>query len=296
MANGKILCIDDTPDEVIETSKKTLRETVHEIFKGLLYEIMFGITGKDGLELISKDKDIKLVLLDIQFEGQEMQGSEIADSLFDLNKNLKIIVLTKLEDTGKKRSFGWKPNVIGYVIKKDIANPGNRSLIKNLAEAVIDDPENKKWVLYLDTDKKRVKLLKGNERYEFSIPRSQRKWLLLEACANNPNKCMSSFDIQGFIELDAQYPEYVNKEVSQINETVLNKTGWRTWGILDTDCPEQSSARLIIGDVKIDEEKIPTYRKSPEQLITLTQFEEFKKNIESRLKKLEEEIFSLKNR
>jgi hypothetical protein len=47
-------------------------------------------------------------------------------------------------------------NVVGYVIKKYIANPGNRSLIKNRAEAVIEDSENKRWVLHLDTDKKRA--------------------------------------------------------------------------------------------------------------------------------------------
>lgn len=292
---GNILCIDDIPEDEIETSGKSLTDTINDIFNGFPYKIIFSTSGIEGLEIVNNNKDIKLVLLDIQFDGQEMQGSAIADNLFIINPKLKIIVLTKLEGTGERRRFGWKPNVVGYIIKKDIANPGNRKLLRNLSEAVIDDPENKKWILYLDTDKKKVTLVKENERSEFSIPRSQRKWLLLEACSNNPNKCISSFDIEDFIKLEAQYPNYVNKEVSQINETVLKKTGWRTWGILDTNCPEQSSVKLIVGKVEIDKEKIPTYKKSINKIITMTQFEDYKKVVEERFKRIEEEINLLKN-
>lgn len=292
MIKGKILCIDDDPDELIETSHKSLTDTVSDIFED--YEVFFETTGQAGLERVEKDQDIKLILLDIEFAGQEMQGSEIADNLHKINPHLKIIVLTKFEDTGQKRRFGWKPNVVGYIVKKDISDPGNRKLLSNLAEGIIEDPDNRKWEISLDTDLKKVTVSQGKKSYSFSIPRSERKWLLLEACANNPNEWINSYDIEGFTQLEAQYPEYVNKEVYDINKTVIKKTDWRTWGILDTSREAPGSAKLVIGNVKIDKEDTATYKRPAKQFITAVEFEKYKKHVESRLRKLEERINLLK--
>lgn len=298
MSKGTILCIDDMPNLIVESSKQSLQESVRDIFSEFPYDVIFQTTGEKGLCYVEKNKGaVKLVLLDINFEGtgQKMQGSEIADKLMLINPYLKIIILTSIEDTGKKRSFGWKANVAGYIVKKDIADAGNIQLLRNLSKSLIEDPDNKRWILHLDTDNKKVTLQSDAERYSFSIPRSPRKWLLLEACANNPNECVGSFDIEGFIDLEAQYPEYVNKEVSGINEIVIKKTGWRLWGILSTDCDTKSSAKLVIGDVKIDESETPSYKRLEKPYVTRAYFEDYRKQIEERLKNLEQEINFLRN-
>lgn len=292
MEKGKILCIDDNPEEIIESSDMALDKTLKDIFKGSRYKIIFAPDGKAGLAAVNKDKSIKLVLLDIKFPESQtepgMQGPEIADKLNIIDPQVKIIVLTNLNDTGKKRSFGWKPNVVGYVIKREISDKSNSLLIKNLAEGVIEDPLNKRWILSLDTDKRKAKLSKDEFTMSFSIPRSERQWLLLEACANNPNKPVASFDIEGYTQLEAQYNEYVNREVYNINKRVMEKTQWRTWGILDTRSDEQSSAKLVIGDVKIDNEEITNYKRhKKDKYVT---HEEFMKFIEG-FEKFKKEVF-----
>ena len=296
---GKVLCIDDIPNELIIGSNKSLKDTIVDIFRDPPYEVIFSKSGAEGLEIVRQDPDIELVLLDIQFNGQEMQGSKIADNLFKINPSLRVIVLTKEEGTGEKRSFGWKRNIIGYIIKKNIANPANMTLLKNLAYAVIDDPKNEKWTMALDTDRKKVSLIKGGESYSFSIPRSQRKWQLIAACAANPNECIESIDIEDYATKSDEVDASIHREVYEINHKVLKTTQWRTWGILDTHCGTESSARLIIGKVRIDEEKIPTFKSTVKQqglMITAEQFEEYKKYIESRFEKIKEELLSLEKR
>lgn len=284
MNRQKILCIDDNPDEIIESSQLTLDATLKSIFADSKYNIIFAINGDAGLKAVREDNDIKLVLLDVMFvgRGQTMQGPEIANKLNIVTPEAKVIVLTNVDKTGKKISFGKKPNVVGYVIKKKIADDSNSVLLRNLSEAVMVDPLNERWTLRLDTDKRKITLLKENYSCHFTM-RSERRWLLLEACANNPNEFVNSYDIEGFLDIPGpSFPEYVYREVYAINNKVLDKAQWRTWGMLHTDHNEKSSAKLVIGKVEIDQESIVGYKRPlDKRFVTTREFEEFKKDFET---------------
>ncbi|MFQ5455398.1 MAG: hypothetical protein ACE5EA_04220 [Nitrospirota bacterium] len=78
-----------------------------------------------------------------------------------------------------------------------------------------------------------------------------------------------------------QGPEIADKlNIIDPQVKVIVLTRWRTWGILDTHCDEQSSAKLVIGKVEIDTEEIPTYKRDPKQkFVPFEEFERLKKEV-----------------
>ncbi|MEK7846335.1 MAG: response regulator, partial [Nitrospinota bacterium] len=101
MAKTKILCIDDTPDQIIDTSvNTTLKQILEGIYKLTPYEVVFETLGEEGIDAAKKDNNIKLVLLDIEFTRQKKQGDEIAKDLIKNRPELKVIVLSRDSRTG----------------------------------------------------------------------------------------------------------------------------------------------------------------------------------------------------
>jgi CheY-like chemotaxis protein len=74
----KILCIDDEPDAP-KIANKTLKQILHDIYDTSSYEVIFATNGDKGIEIAGSDKDIKLVLLDVEFKKQKKQGDMIAE-------------------------------------------------------------------------------------------------------------------------------------------------------------------------------------------------------------------------
>jgi len=299
MANSKILCIDDTPDEIIDIfSQKSLRKILEGTFKGCPYGIVFATSGEEGIDIIRKNPDVRLVLLDIEFSGQPKQGAQIADDLYRIRQKLGIVVLTRFDERGKKTKFGWKPNILAYLVKKELSDIVWQERLRRLSEAIIEDPENKKWMLELDTDIGKLSLKRGREVFSMTF-RSQKKIALLAACAQKPNECVSSVDMEGFI-IDRNYPYdyYVNRPCYEINKQVRERTNWATWGILDPHCGGSSAVKLVIGEAKVD---LPpsaadkgyfrwAYVTHSElnNYVSKIEFKRFQKEVKDRLSKIEE--------
>jgi len=274
MSNIKILCIDDTPDEVIDTSNNvSLKQVLQSIYKSLPYKLIFEKYGEKGIEIAKNDSNIKLVLLDVEFKKQEKQGDKIAGDLLKVRPELKVIVLTKIVPSAKGRgrgikiSLGSKNNIIHYIVKKELSSPAIQEKLKNLSRAVINDYTNKNWTIRYDDigvinlTNKQIK-----REYEINIPSTSEPALL--ECMKSPNKPVS---------LPTTYGRNLSRVHNTVNNNVREGTDWNTWGILTKEGCAKGHLKLLIGLV-VPLPTSGTPKKDP--YVTQSQFEKFMKEFE----------------
>ena len=265
---SNILCIDDEPDAP-KIANKTLRQILHNIYNTSPYDVIFETNGDKGIEFAGSDKETKLVLLDVEFKKQKKQGDMIAKELLKVRPELKVIVLTRFTETGKKISFGHKRNVVHYVIKEEIASLDIQNRLKNLSHAIIEDYENKDWQLEYNSPET-ITLYNGKESYGINIPITAQE--ALGDCIQSPNSPVSLSDSFN-----------LNKAHNMINNNVREGTAWKTWGILTRESCAKGQLKLVVGSVVSS----PTHQTPKDPYVRQSQFEMFMKGINDRLGKIE---------
>ena len=268
---SKILCIDDEPDAP-KIANKTLRQILHDFYDTSPYDVIFETNGDKGVEIARSDKGTRLVLLDVEFRKQKNQGDTIAKELLKVRPELKVIVLTRFTETGKKISFGHKRNVVHYVIKEEISSQDIQRKLKNLSQSVIEDYENRGWQLQYDGHET-ITMSKGKESYGINIPITAKGAII--DCIQSPNKPVSlseSFNL--------------NKAHNMINKNVLEGTDWKTWGILTREGCAKGQLKLVVGSVVTS----PAYQTPKDPYVRLSQLEMFMKRINERLGKIEQTL------
>lgn len=268
---SNILCIDDEPDAP-KIANRTLRQILHDIYDTSPYEVIFETNGDKGIEIAGSGKDIKLVLLDVEFKKQKKQGDTIAKELLKVRPELKVIVLTRFTETGKKISFGHKRNVVHYVIKEEIASLDIQNKVKNLSHAIIEDYENKDWQLEYNSPET-ITLYNGKESYGINIPITAQG--AIADCIKSPNRPISlseSFNL--------------HRIHNMINKNVREGTGWKTWGILTREGCAKGQLKLMIGSVISSS----AHQTPKDPYVTQSQFEMFMKGINDRLGKIEQTL------
>jgi len=269
----KILCIDDEPDAP-KIANRTLRQILHDIYNTSPYDVIFETNGDKGIEIAGSDKENRLVLLDVEFKKQKKQGDMIAKELLKVRPELKVIVLTRFTETGKKISFGHKRNVVHYVIKEEIASPDIQNKVKNLSHAIIEDYENKGWQLEYDSPET-INLYNGKESYGINIPITAQG--AIADCIKSPNRPVS---------LSESYN--LHRIHNMINNNVREGTGWKTWGILTREGCAKGQLKLMIGSVISS----PAHQTPKDHYVMQSQFEMFMKEINDRLGKIEQRLFN----
>ncbi len=283
MAKKKILCIDDTPDAP-EIGGKRLSEVLGDIYKQSPYQLIFETNGEKGIETARDDGDIELALLDVEFKRQKKQGDVIANDLLSVRPHMKVIVLTRKDDRGKKISFGWKSNVIQYVLKKNLESPNNQDRLRNLSTAAIEDYYNDTWEIeYKKESKGNMLYLRNTGRlsnnainiFPINIPYEYEK--AITKCMQAPKEPIDISDVVGF--------RRQNKIINIVNSKVLEVTDWNTWGILTKEDCGPAQIRLLIGKIltssitKDDMPELASY-------VTKSEFNEFRDEINSKLDEL----------
>lgn len=279
----KILCIDDMPDQVLSDDGKSLRQILTEVFKPTSYELVFKTTSKEGIQAAMSDPAIKLVLLDIQFYGKA-EGPEIATALGAHAPHLKIIVLTSVDEKGKKISFGWKPNVVNYVLKADIDKYIVLQQLQNLAKAVMEDYENKHWeVEFVSTGTINLKHSVSSKSYGINFPSSMDDAMKAAIAAPNAPIANPGGSMGGMRGESA-----LNKVLNIVNDRVLNGTGWNTWGILSREQCAKGQFKLVIGSVASSSSAPP----AGSSYVLSSVFGKYKEDMEKRLRAMEQIIRS----
>lgn len=271
-----ILCIDDRPDGKI-TLNQSLREILQNIFSSR-YKLDFATTWNEARDILSEDpeKPVSLVLLDIEFENQEVQGSEIADLIKKINQELRIIVLTRKDNQGNKVRFKRKQNVIKYFVKQQLSDENNRLNLFNLAKAIIYDYKNEGWKLSWNPNEKTMTLSAGCIPIPVCIDVSNTEYQeVIQKCLKSPNTPVGPFGDQ--VLKDVNY---------DINKWVREKTEWRTWGILTKEGCAKGQLKLLIGSIV----QPSAFMAPKESFVSHSEFEKFKKDIEERLGAIEKAL------
>lgn len=127
--SSKVLFLDDRWEE--ENWKQSFDRWLPESVKAV-YEKF----GFKAVQLLKENPDIKLVFLDLHFEGQSEQGEEILNKIKDQYPNLRVIILTSINDVelalrlvhGEKKAY--------YYFYKDSLDPDQvRKIIENAIES-----------------------------------------------------------------------------------------------------------------------------------------------------------------
>ncbi len=101
-----VMVVDDEPDTV---------NLVKTILEREGYDIITANNGKECLEKL-KDKNVDLVLLDIMMPG--MSGWDVYEKIKKMYRSdLKVVFLTVLEATTKRREELAKEGIVDYITK-----------------------------------------------------------------------------------------------------------------------------------------------------------------------------------
>ncbi len=272
----KVLCIDDTPNERIPPeTENTLRGRLTDIFHEQ-YDIIFEENPDQAIAICEKYGDIKLILLDVEFPGPYKQGPEIADILSKVAPSTRIIVLTRIDERGNKIKFGWKRNVVQYIVKKTISKPEMQYRLLNLAKAIIEDYENSNWQIER-SGPETMNITRGNESFGFDIPLTLKDAFI--ECLIYPNRPVTLSDAYN-----------LNKVHNSINDIVREKTDWCTWGILTKEGCAKGQLKLLVGSVVSGEERESDTNKN---FLNRKEFDEFKNDVEKKLSNIEDLLNSI---
>lgn len=266
----EILCIEDEPEELFGNA--TLYQWLDKLF-GKRYGFLLEQDPEKAYDLLHESPDIKVVLLDIEFSGEPL-GSEIADTIYRMRPDIKIIVLTIKDHKGARISLRQKKNVWEYFVKMDMEHAQGRVGLYNIAKGLIEDPYNMNW---------RIRLVPEDRKMVLSNPvidiveeisfRNIDDINTVASCLEHPGKCINIIDI----EKSSDYQ--LAKIVSRVNSRIRDALGWRTWGILDSKRCADNELRVLIGSEQVngDEDKFT---------VLLTELAEVKSRLENLERKL----------
>lgn len=270
----KILLIDDFPDQGFETGNgQTGWEELQEVIFGLFgndYEVLIEEDPREGERLVEEDKEIEIVLLDIDFDGNPI-GQAIAKNIGTINPDVRVVVLTKLDGRGNRITFGQLKNVWYYFLKKDLSESTGRVELKGIVTALLDDPYNSKWSMTFDGETATLNHPDLSKEITIAVGNTNQAATLAH-CLKSPNECHNYGDIEGIT------PAYqLPRVVSELNARFIKRTDYKIWGFLDSKRCVNNSVKLVIGE----KEQLPT---------------ETKMSLEKQLQLLQEEMTALKQR
>lgn len=97
-------------------------------------EAVYEAHGYKALERLKENPDIKLVFLDMQFEGQSEQGEEILNKIKDKYPDIKVIVLTGAPDVQSALRWAKERKIYNYFEKGKL----DKDLIVNAVNNALD--------------------------------------------------------------------------------------------------------------------------------------------------------------
>jgi len=115
----KLLVVDDEND---------ICDFVKTFFKDRGFHVFTALNGEDALSIAKKEKP-EIILLDIKMKG--MDGLAALKHIKELDRSIKIIMVTALEDQDKMRE-AYKLGACDYITKPLILDYLEQTVLKNL--------------------------------------------------------------------------------------------------------------------------------------------------------------------
>lgn len=247
----KVLVIDD---EI--TSGSFLGRKIKDFFVQENHEVLFANTWEDeGFEakakdLIQKEKaNIELILLDILFSGQSLEGGDIFEKLKKLTPQIPVAILTQRDIHTEAEEF-LERGAVDYIVKTDFKRISNK--LKNIIRSLTKDPENKRLKLVLIKQTDYLYYINIEDKNGFSVLKRRKR--LTSPVLDVILKCI------GDKEKEAAFPEgikdfdrgEIQKEVWKLNKRVRDSSNGRVHALLKGLGEYGMSAfKLLIGEVEI---------------------------------------------
>jgi len=94
-------------------------------------------SGEEGLGALKADigRDFRVVLLDVLFPGQRMDGEAIFAEIRNLREDLPIVILTRLDSWTEAQGFQDR-GALNFFVKQAFADPAQKSKFLNQLRAV----------------------------------------------------------------------------------------------------------------------------------------------------------------
>lgn len=115
----KLLVVDDESD---------ICDFVTTFFQDRGFQVMTALNSDDALSAIKKDRP-DLILLDIKMKG--MDGIATLKHIKELDKNIKVIMVTALDDQERMRE-AYKLGACDYITKPLVLDYLEQAVLKNL--------------------------------------------------------------------------------------------------------------------------------------------------------------------
>jgi len=284
----KILCIDDLPGSPF--GEKSLEGWLQEMcgskemFAGK-YQLLIEEDPDAAYDLVKADKtdkEIDLVLLDIEFDGDPL-GSVIARKLYDLRPDIKVVVLTSLDEKGKKISLRQRENVWFYFVKADLAEATGITHLFRIVRSLLEDPFNEKWTVEFVPEDMSLTLRhptydNGNLEVPLTLKNSDQV-NTLETCLLQAGTCLD------IVEITGKSDGYIlSKVVKAINDRIVEHTSYRTWGILNSRNCAKNAVKILLGSQT--QENLHSHEDTPTMRDTVAALEKRIASLEKRIEKL----------
>lgn len=115
----KILIVDDEVD---------VCDFVKNFFEERGFQVFAALNGNEALSIIKRERP-QLILLDIKME--QMDGIAALRYMKEIDKDLKVIMVTALEDQDKMEA-AYKLGAIDYITKPLVLDHLEQTVIKNI--------------------------------------------------------------------------------------------------------------------------------------------------------------------
>lgn len=119
----KILVVDDEHD---------ICDFVQTFFKDRGFQVFIALNGDEAISITKREKP-ELVLLDIKMKG--MDGLAVLKHIKDLDRSIKIIMVTALEDQDKMHE-AYKLGAVDYITKPLVLDYLEEAVGRNLKVAI----------------------------------------------------------------------------------------------------------------------------------------------------------------
>lgn len=243
----KILCIDDQYDgeKYGKPSEKnpdnSLGGWLHHIF-GNEYSLLLEKEPEKAYELIKTDENIEVVLLDIEFDGDPL-GRVIAKNILDLRPDIKIVVLTTVDERGRRISLNQLKNIWYYFIKADLATDIGSDHLYGIVRGLLEDPYNEKWEVDFAPEDKRITIRHNEYGVEEHMTfKNDDQLNTIGTCLLDIGKCVD------IVEIPEKSDNYgLSRVVNAVNDRIIRASGYRTWGILNSRICAKGAVKIFLG-------------------------------------------------
>lgn len=250
----KILVIDDEVTRSEPVGKKIVKLLEPEGFKALFCKTWIDEDlGEKAKEVVERDKnkEIGLVLLDIEFDKQMLQGCAIFEEIKEIRPKLPVVILTKRDIHTEAEDFEER-GAVCYIVKEEFSKRSQWLL--NYIKGSIYDPSNSQYVLHIRQVSEKIYYMDIQDKVGRSMLKQRRvlsspiKEIIL-GCIESPDRTVSFPSIK-----DIYYDRLgVHKEVWKFNDGIKKSSQGRVQSIIKGLGIHGATAfKLVIGEVKME--------------------------------------------